>query len=317
MANHNKLLVILGPTAVGKTELSIQIAIKFDAEIISADSRQFYRHMSIGTAKPTFQQLADVPHHMIDVRNPDEPLTLAEFQELAYAAINDLHQGGKLPILVGGTGQYVRAVLEGWGIPEVEPQPHIRVDLEAFADVYGAKALHDRLVAVDRKSAAAIDYRNTRRVIRALELFLVSGRPKSELEQRNPPPYDVLQIGLTRSKENLRQRVEDRIDNMIAQGLLEEIKSLLESGYGWSLPAMHSLGYIQFQDYFEGRGTLDAAIQRVKSETMDFVRRQYTWFSLDNPSIDWFNLDEVEVAAIVNMVDTWLGTSPTAGSSLS
>ncbi len=300
------LVAIVGPTAVGKTEVAIQLALELNGEIVSADSRQVYRHMDIGTAKPSPQERQQAPHHLIDILNPDETLTLAEYQRRAYAAIDDVLARGKLPFLVGGTGQYVRAVLEGWQVPRVPPQPALRAELEAFAEEHGAAALHARLAAVDPDAAAAIDLRNVRRVVRALEVYLVSGVPISALQRRQPPPYHILQIGLTRPRPSLYARIDARVDRMIAEGLVEEIRRLLAAGYGWHLSAMHSLGYAQFSGYLQGAMTLEEAVRAVKRETRRFVRQQYTWFRLDDPAIRWFNLDNTPIDDILAYVRRWL-----------
>lgn len=304
------LVVIVGPTAVGKTEVAIRLALALDGEIISADSRQVYRRMDIGTAKPSLQERQQVPHHLIDILDPDEELTLADYQQRAYAAIDDVLARDKLPLLVGGTGQYVRAVIEGWSVPHVPPQPALRADLETIADVYGAAVLHASLAAVVPAAAASIDQRNVRRVVRALEVYMVSGVPISALQRRQPPPYRILRIGLTRPRPSLYARIDARVDRMIAEGLVEEIRSLLEAGYGWGLSAMHSLGYVQFRGYLQGTMTLEEAVHAVKRETRRFVRQQYTWFRLDDAAIRWFDLDSTSFEEILSCVRRWLDTLP-------
>ncbi|MCA9934638.1 MAG: tRNA (adenosine(37)-N6)-dimethylallyltransferase MiaA, partial [Anaerolineales bacterium] len=268
------LLVIVGQTAVGKTALSLQLAAAFNGEIISADSRLFYRGMNIGTAKPTPAEQAQIPHHLIDMCQPDETLTLGEYQDLAYAAINAVHQRGGLPIVVGGTGQYVRAVTEGWGIPRVPPQLVLR---EALAQV-GGPELARWLAALDPTAAAKIEPRNVRRVIRALEVTLVSGRPISELQRKQPPPYAICQIGLRRERAALYARIDQRIDAMMSDGLLAEVEALRDAGHGRFLPAMSGLGYRQLYAYLDGEMALDEAIERIKFETHRFARQQNTWF---------------------------------------
>ena len=185
------LLTILGPTAIGKTDLSLHLAARFDGEIVSADSRLFYRGMDIGTAKPAAAERARIPHHLIDIAEPDQTVTLGEYQDAAYRAIDAIRERGRLPILVGGTGQYVMAVVEGWGIPRVPPYPHLRSALRRL----GRTELYRWLARLDPEAATAIHPNNVRRVIRALEVTLVSGRPISELQRKNPPPYDTLIVG--------------------------------------------------------------------------------------------------------------------------
>lgn len=286
------LLAIVGPTAVGKTALSLQIAQHFNGEIISADSRQIYRGLDIGTAKATPEERASVPHHLIDVVNPDEVLTLAEFQERAYTAIAAIQQRGLLPLLVGGTGQWVQAVVEGWGVPRVPPDPELRARLEAEAEALGPAAFHAKLVAVDPLAAQKLDARNVRRVIRALEVYHKTGVPISQHQRKTPPPYRILQLGLTMPREALYRRIDERIDRMLTTGLLDEVKRLFEAGYGWDLPAMSGLGYRQMGQYLRGEIGLEEAVALIKKETRRFVRQQYNWFRLDESRIRWFEVPE-------------------------
>jgi tRNA dimethylallyltransferase len=283
------LIVIVGPTASGKTALSLNLARTCGGEIISADSRQIYRGMDIGTAKATPEERAAVPHHLLDVVNPDEVLTLAGYQRLAYAAIEDIHARGRLPFLVGGTGQYIAAVLEGWSIPEVAPDGVLRAGLEAQAAAEGAAALHARLAALDPTASSRIDYRNVRRVIRALEVCLTTGRPISELQEKHPPPYRVLQIGVTRPRPALYERIDRRVDEMVQAGLVREVRALAARGYSWRLPAMTGIGYRQIGQYLRGEITLDESVARIKQATRRFVQQQYSWFPLTNPAISWFD----------------------------
>jgi tRNA dimethylallyltransferase len=284
------LIVIVGPTAVGKTRLSLRLAQEFDGEIVSADSRQVYRGMDIGTAKPTLEERHRVPHHLIDVIAPDEAFTLAQYQELAYEAIGDVLARGKLPFLVGGTGQYVRAVVEGWGIPRVPPNENLREELYRQAEVDGDEALHARLREVDPRAAERIDPHNVRRVVRALEVYLETGRPISELQRRKPSPYRILQVGLTVERRELYRRIDERVDRMIERGLVEEVRGLVERGYGYDLPSMSGLGYQQIGIYLRGQISLGEAMQLIKRHTRRFVRHQYNWFRLDDENIRWFDV---------------------------
>ncbi len=283
----SSLVVIVGPTAAGKTALSIELAAATGGEIISADSRQIYRGMDIGTAKVTAAERGRVPHHLLDVVMPDQVLSLAEYQALAYAAIADIHARGRLPLLVGGTGQYIQAVVEGWSIPAVAPQPELRVELEAKAAAEGVEALHGWLAALDPAAAARIDHRNVRRVIRALEVCLVTGKPITELQRKNPPSFDILQIGVTRPRPELYARIDARVDQMMAAGLVDEVRRLDDAGYAWELPALTGLGYRQIGEYLRAEVTLDEAIARIKKGTRRFVQQQYNWFRLADPAIHW------------------------------
>jgi tRNA dimethylallyltransferase len=282
------LIAIVGPTAVGKSALALKLAAEFRGEIVSADSRQIYRGMDIGTAKPTPAERQRVPHHLIDVVNPNETFTLADYQQLAYAVIAQIHARGKVPFLVGGTGLYVRAVLEGLTIPRVQPNPERRREL-ARED---ALTLYARLQQLDPQAAAKIDPRNKRRVIRALEVCEATGQPISALQKTQPPPYRVLCIGLTMPREELYRRINARVDEMIANGLVEEVRALLAHGYTPDLPAMSGLGYRHIAAYLNGTLTREEAIRQLKRDTRRFVHHQYTWFRLDDPRIRWYNLAE-------------------------
>lgn len=272
------LVAIVGPTAVGKTAYAIALARELDGEIVSADSRQVYRGMAIGTAQPSPAELAAVPHHLIGFLDPADDFSLGTYQHLAAAVIADITRRGKVPLLVGGTGQYVMAVLEGWQVPEVPPQPAFRAALEAEAAQHGAAVLHDRLAAIDPIAAARIPPTNVRRVVRALEVYEVTGQPISAQQRRTPPPYSITTRWLTRQREQLYQRIDARVDQMMAEGLLDEVQTLVQGGYGWHLSAMSSLGYVQFRPFLAGEASLDACIERLKFDTHAFARRQDTWF---------------------------------------
>jgi tRNA dimethylallyltransferase len=302
----SSLLVLVGPTAVGKTALSLHLARALDGEIVSADSRLFYRGMDIGTAKPTQEERARVPHHLVDIADPDETVGLAEFQEQAYGVIDAIHARRKLPLLVGGTGQYVRAVVQGWRIPRIPPDADLRARLEATAEREGYAALHARLAELDPLAAERIDPHNVRRVIRALEVCTLTGRPISEQQGREPPPYRIKQIGLTMEREALYARADARVESMVAAGLEEEVRRLTLAGYGWDHPAMSGLGYIQFQPYFEGKATLEEVAAEIKSATHSFIRRQYNWFRLSDTAIQWFDATETSPAEVEAVVRAWL-----------
>lgn len=303
-----RLLAIVGPTAVGKTGLAVEIARHVSAEAVSADSRQIYRYMDVGTAKATPEERTLLPHHMIDVVDPDQTLTLAQYLMGAKRAIEDIHARGKLPILVGGTGLYVRALLEGWTIPRVAPDPTFRARMRALAEQDGPEALARRLAAVDPAAAERIDSRNVRRVIRALEVHQVTGQPISELQRKQPPDYDVWTIGLTCPRELLYEHIDARVDRMMAAGLEREVRWLLERGYGRNLPSMSGLGYRQIAEYVYGEISLPGAVQRIKRATRRFVRQQYNWFRLSAEWITWYDVTQVDRQSIVAAACTFVGT---------
>lgn len=296
------LVVILGPTAAGKTEIAIQLAERLDGEIISADSRLFYRGMDIGTAKPTPAQLARVPHHLIDVAEPDETWSLALFQQAAREAIAGIHARGRLPFLVGGTGQYVRAVTGGWTPPATESNGRIRAFLDGLAGERGFFWLHERLALVDPAAAARIDPRNRRRTIRAWEVILLTGRRFSEQRGQAGSAYNLCQIGLTRPRAELYARVDERIEAMFAAGLCQEVSGLLARGYSRDLPSMSAIGYRECAAVLRGEISLDEAKAQMKRLTRVFVRRQANWFRQDDPSIRWFDAGQtlpVEIEAYI------------------
>jgi tRNA dimethylallyltransferase len=292
------VIVIVGPTAVGKTALAIVLAGRLGAEIVSADSRYLYRGMDIGTAKPSPEERARVPHHLIDVTTPDRPWTLAQFQAAALAAIESIRARGKLPLLVGGTGQYVRAITEGWQVPPGAPSSELRAELEATLARDGVGALADRLRAVDPDSAARVDLRNPRRVIRALEVALTTGRSFVSQRRRAAPPFPILTIGLTLPRLELYARIDARVESMLRAGLVEEVRGLVAQGYSWDLPAMSALGYRQIGQYLRGECDLPEAVRRIKSATRQFVRRQANWFKPSDPAIQWFDVTRTNVEGI-------------------
>jgi tRNA dimethylallyltransferase len=293
VAARRPLLVIVGPTGVGKTALSLAAAQRFNGEVVSADSRLFYRGMDIGTAKPSAAERGSVPHHFIDICQPDDTLTLGEYQAAAYATIDAIQARGRLPILVGGTGQYVQAVVEGWGIPRIPPQPALRAALEGL----DSAELGRWLRALDPTAAANIHPNNLRRIIRALEVTLVAGRPITDLQRKTPPPYDCLIVGLRTDRAELYRRIDDRVDHMMTAGLLDEVRALVAAGYGHHTPALSGIGYRQLLDYLAGVMTLPEAIERIKFETHRFVRQQRTWFHPTDGRIRWFDVSQDDSAA--------------------
>ena len=303
---QGELVVIVGPTAVGKTALAVRLAEAVGGEIISADSRQVYRGMDIGTAKATSEERARVPHHLLDILDPDEVLSLAQFQELAYAAIDGVLRVARVPFLVGGTGQYVMAVVEGWQVPRVPPDESLRQELYHQAAEKGPEALHARLREWDPVAAERIDPRNVRRVIRALEVCLVTSQPISEQQQKTPPPYRLLMIGLTLPRPQLYRRIDERVERMIAAGLEDEVRRLVAAGYDFDLPAMSGVGYGQFAPYLAGEATLADVVQEIKRTTRRFVRHQDNWFRRDDPRLHWFDAQPDPFPAVLDLVRRFL-----------
>ncbi|HEX9896691.1 MAG TPA: tRNA (adenosine(37)-N6)-dimethylallyltransferase MiaA [Dehalococcoidales bacterium] len=295
----NKLVAIVGPTGVGKTRLALRLAQKYNGEIVNADSRQIYRFMDIGTAKPTKEEQALVPHHLIDIINPDEDFSLATYQQLAYKAISDIQSRGKLPFLVGGTGQYVWAVLEGWLVPKVPPDIEFRRNLEQKAED-NADELYQELNRLDPVAARKIDPRNIRRVIRALEVS--RQKPFSQAVGKAPPSFASSIIGLTMERKELYRRVDVRIDEMIRHGFVDEVKKLIGMGYNLTLPAMSSIGYREIGQYLQGKMTLEEAVYKMKTGTHRFIRHQYAWFRLKDERIRWFDTASVSVEELEEVV---------------
>lgn len=283
------LVVLLGPTAVGKTELAIQLASRFEGEIISADSTLLYRGMDIGTAKPTLEQRAQVPHHLIDVTNPDQPWSLTLYQRAALRAIKDIHARDRLPFLVGGTGQYIRAIVDDWQIPRVKPDWQLRQILENWTIEIGSDGLHTRLGVIDPKAAAKIDFRNLRRTIRALEVIFHSGQRFSDQRLYGKSPFNTIQIGVNLPRSELYARVDARIDAMLDAGFVREVKTLL-SKYSPDQPSFSAIGYREISDFLLGEITFEEAVTTIKKRTHQFVRRQANWFKEDDPQIHWFQM---------------------------
>jgi tRNA dimethylallyltransferase len=300
------LIVVLGPTAIGKTSLAVQMAQSLHGEIVSADSRQIYREMDIGTAKPTPEQRTQAVHHLIDIVAPDEDLSLAQYQRLAYTAIETIHEKDQLPLLVGGTGQYITALLEGWLIPEVPPNPTLRAELEAFAAENGVEALYTRLLSLDPDAATFVESRNTRRIIRALEVCIEAGRPFSQQRGKNPPGFHVWVYGLTMARERLYQRADQRVRDMMDAGFLDEVHGLLTKGYSRALPSMSALGYRELAAHLLDDVPLAQAVEAAQIATHNFIRRQYTWFRGHNHEILWHNVDEFAADALIAEAAHWI-----------
>ena len=305
------LVCIVGPTAVGKTALAVELAQRFGGEVVNADSRQVYRGMTIGTAKPTEAEQAAAPHHLVDILDPPESFGLGLFIEYATEAIRDIRGRGLLPVVCGGTGQYVWALAEGQQLAAVPPDPGFRAELEAEAEQGGAGALHERLAAIDPARAAALDARNVRRVIRALEIHHVTGRLPSELQPVAAPTGNALVLGLTMPRDALYRRIDERVDLMMTNGFLREVEELRAAGFPMKLGPLNSPGYRELGQYLEGELSLEEAIERTKTQTHRLARRQYTWFKLGDPRIHWLEAGELmAVQRAVCAVSEFLNRTP-------
>ena len=302
----NKLIAIIGPTGIGKTKLAIQLALLYNGEIVNADSRQIYRHMDIGTAKPTPEERALVPHHLVDIIEPDKEFSLAEYQRLAYGSIQDIQTRGKVPFLVGGSGLYVWAVLEGWVIPKVAPDVLFRQGLEKRAELGHGDDLYRELKEIDPAAAEKIDPHNIRRVIRALEVNKFADSTFSRLQKKQPPPFRTLIIGLTAERKELYRRADERVGKMLKQGFVDEVGALLKKGYGSSLPAMSGIGYREIGQYLNGGMTLEEAVYKIKTGTHRFIRHQYAWFRLKDERIKWFDVEKVNKGEIESAAEEFI-----------
>jgi len=284
--NKPQIIIILGPTATGKSSLAIDLAKKQNGEIISADSMQVYKGMDIGTAKLSKKEQESVPHHLIDVKNPDEAWTVADFIDQVNKLIKDILNRGKTPIIVGGTGLYLNSFLEGFSFPIAPANLTLRKKLEKFE----SSVLWKKLNRVDPKASEKISEKDKKRIIRALEVYESTGKPISNLQKKNPikDKYNIKLIGLNMDKEKLYKRIERRVDNMISKGLIDEVKSLMKKGYSKNLISMQALGYKEMIKHLEGNMDLEQTIALIKQKTRNFARRQMTWFRrFDN--VHWFN----------------------------
>ncbi len=291
------LIAIIGPTAVGKSELALKLAESLDGEIINADSRQVYRYMDIGTNKPTLAEKAAVLHHLIDVAEPDEDFSVAMYHQLAIEAMTAIQQKGKLPLLVGGSGLYVWSLVEGWRIPRVPPNRELRRELEIRAEQEGSYVLYQELRGIDPSAATKIHPNNTRRIIRALEIYRTSQQLPAQLQNKETPNFPVIMIGLTLERSELYRIIDRRVDKMIQKGLVAEVEQLLKRGYSLSLSSMSGIGYKQIGQFLQGKMPLPAAIDKIKYETHRLARHQYGWFHLADNRIHWFDISEAEAKA--------------------
>jgi tRNA dimethylallyltransferase len=278
-----KLIAVVGPTASGKTVLAIDLALSHGCEIVNADSRQIYRYMDIGTAKPTPEERSLVPHHLIDIVDPDSPFSLGQWLDLAKQSLDDVWRRGLFPLVVGGTGQYVWALLEGWRVPRVEPDAEIRDKLSAS----DPSDLLAELRRVDPEAESFIDPRNVRRVIRALEVYRATGKPLTHWRSKTPPDFDALILGVAVARDELYRRIDARVDAMVDDGLSGEVQALLDRGYTSNLPSMSSIGYREFCQHLAGETTLAHAVERTKTGTHRLARHQNAWFKRSDARICW------------------------------
>lgn len=296
MINLPPLLILTGPTAVGKTALALKLATELNGEIICADSRTVYRGMDIATAKPSRQEREVVPHHLLDIVRPDEPFSLPEFQILATEIIQDIQKRQRLPMLVGGTVLYLNAISEGWQVPKVAPRYGLREQLEEEALKFGSEALYAQLKELDPAAAEHINPFNTRRIVRALEVYHTTGQLFSQAQGKSAPPYRIYKLGLTLEREKLYAQADKRITKMFENGLVDEVRRLLDVGYSPKTPAMTSVGYGQVIGYLTGELSLEEAQSRIRFTTHRYIRQQYTWFRRDS-AINWLEADDPELEA--------------------
>jgi tRNA dimethylallyltransferase len=287
-----KLVVIIGPTAVGKTKLSIALAKRLNGEIISGDSMQIYKGMDIGTAKIKPEEMEGIPHHLLDIKEPWESFSVVEFQQIARSLIHEISGRGRLPMIVGGTGLYIQSVIYDYRFSDAPSDEAYRRHLRQIAEDKGEMVLYEMLSAIDPESAARIHPRNIRRVIRALEIYHCTGKTMTEWQrgQTKKLLYDVAVIGLTMKREQLYRRINERVDQMIAEGLLEEAKALYDRGIR-DCQSVQAIGYKELYDYFDGRVSLEEAIERLKQNSRRYAKRQLTWFRNQMP-VQWFDMTD-------------------------
>ena len=306
LESDQPVVAIVGPTGVGKTEISLQVAVRLGGEVISADSRGFYRGMDVGTAKPSPEDRARVRHHLVDILDPDEPYSLAQFQSAVDQSILAIHGRNKLPLLVGGTGQYVWSVVEGWTVPALAPDLRLRSAIESWAAEIGAESLYERLRRIDPEAARHIEPRNTRRSVRALEVIFRTGVRFSDQRQKSPPPYQWRVIGITRPRDEVFRRIDARVDWMMENGFEDEVRGLLARGFSPELPSLSAIGYREVAAVVRGELSRDDAAARIKSLTHQFVRRQANWFKPTDPRIRWFRAGPdtaVEIEAYIRQAE--------------
>lgn len=295
-----KLIILIGPTASGKTHLSIELAKALDTEIISADSRYLYKPLNIGTAKPSPEELSQVKHHLINCADLDSPWSLGEYKEHAETLIFKMTEEGKVPILSGGTGQYIRAISQNWQVPELEADHRMRDVIENIGQEIGFEALYEKLKILDPQASEFIDYQNHRRTVRALEVIFKTGKRFSESRTKSESPFEILTIGLKWERPELYQRIDKRIEQMLSDGFEAEVKDLADQGYKNALLQMGVIGYTEMISYLDGEISLEDAVMLIKRNTRKYVRRQANWFKPTDPEINW--LDAKDPAILEKML---------------
>lgn len=296
-----KVLAIVGSTASGKTAVSVELAKKIGGEIVSADSRLIYRDFDIGTAKPTAEERCGIPHYMIDIIPPERLYSAGDYKKDASEAVEKIISKGRIPIVVGGTGFYVRSLLGGLDIPDVPADENFRAEMDKFVEDYGRQALYDKLAAIDKTTADKLHYNDNVRVTRALEIFHATGKTMSEISSISKPPYEVFYAGLNAlDRAYLYDRANRRVDKMIDSGLVDEVHRLVQK-YGRTLPILKTLGYKEICEYFDGKISLEEAVGLIKKHTRNYAKRQLTWFRA-NPEIHWYYIDEMTQEEIVEKI---------------
>ena len=286
------VIALVGATAVGKSAVAVELARRIGGEIINADSRQVYRGMAIGTGVPSEDERGGVPHHLYGISAPDDDFSLGRFLTSAMCAIQDIHEREKTPLVVGGTGQYVWALLEGWNVPEVAPNPDLRQELIERAEAEGRDALHEELRRLDPAAAELIHPNNLIRTVRALEVVMTTGRLFSEQRTQTAPPWDTRISGVSMERPALDARIEQRIDRQLQDGWIDEVKNLLERGYSPSLSSFRSIGYREIAAHIESGMPFDEMRQTIIHKTRRFARTQFAWFRHDDERITWMDTDE-------------------------
>lgn len=288
-------MVLIGPTAVGKTKMSIELAKAFNGEIISGDSMQIYRKMDIGTAKISSSEMEGIPHHLIDIKDPHESFSVAEFQELVRKKIIEISSRGKLPMIVGGTGLYIQSVLYDYHFSEAPSDEEFRINLEKLVEKEGSQYLHNQLVNIDPESAKKIHPHNVRRVIRALEVYHCTGKTMTDIQKMQQPEllYDAAMIGLTMDRERLYGRINKRVDLMLQEGLMNEVESFYEQGLR-DCQSIQAIGYKELYEFFDGSISFENAVENLKQNSRRYAKRQLTWFH-NKMDVKWFDMTDVEI----------------------